>query len=111
MLNRKYSNSFTLDAVCMALSSDKSQAQVARDFRFKTNESLYLDWQVLWRSSRSEPWHDSRARVSSTEKRSNTAAPRPRMSLFKYIEGYYYRKRRHSALGNASLFLYKEQAA
>ena len=35
MSNRKYSKSFKLDTVSMALSSDKSQAQVARDLGLK----------------------------------------------------------------------------
>ena len=34
-----------------------------------------------------------------------------RMSLFKYIEGFYNRKRRHSTLGNVSPIQYEEQAA
>lgn len=34
-----------------------------------------------------------------------------RMSLFKYIEGFYNRKRRHSTLGNISPFQFEEQAA
>jgi len=40
MSNRKYSKSFKLDAVSLALSSDKSQAQVARDLGLKET-SLY----------------------------------------------------------------------
>ncbi len=40
MSNRKYSKSFKLDTVSLALSSDKSQAQVARDLGLKET-SLY----------------------------------------------------------------------
>ena len=40
MSNRKYSKSFKLDAVSMALSSEKSHAQIARDLGLKET-SLY----------------------------------------------------------------------
>ncbi len=41
-MNRKYSKAFKLDAVSMALSSDKSQAQVARDLGL--NETSLYAW-------------------------------------------------------------------
>ncbi len=47
MSNKKYSKSYKLDAVRMALSSAKSQAQVARELGLKEN-SLY-NWVSQYR--------------------------------------------------------------
>lgn len=47
MTNRKYRKSFKIDAVSMALSSDNSQAQVARDLGLKES-SLYA-WVGMYR--------------------------------------------------------------
>lgn len=38
MSNRKYTKEYKLDAVKLALSSDKTQAQVARDLGLKDNQ-------------------------------------------------------------------------
>tara|TARA_R110000782_G_C14751607_1_gene407213 strand:+ start:67 stop:345 length:279 start_codon:yes stop_codon:yes gene_type:complete len=48
MSNKKYNKSYKLDAVRLALSSDKSQAQVARELGLKEN-SLY-NWVSQYRS-------------------------------------------------------------
>lgn len=47
MSNKKYTKQFKIDAVQLALSSDKSQAQVARDLGLKDNQ-LY-NWVSQYR--------------------------------------------------------------
>jgi len=56
MSNRKYSKSFKLDAVNMALSSEKSQAQVARDLGLK--ETCLYAWVGKYRGEVLGTHHD-----------------------------------------------------
>lgn len=58
MANKKYTKEFKLDAVRLALSSDKSQAQVARDLGIREN-ALY-NWVSQYRGEvlGGRTWHD-----------------------------------------------------
>lgn len=56
MSNRKYSKSFKLDAVSMALSSEKSQAQVARELGLK--EACLYTWVGKYRGEVLGTHHD-----------------------------------------------------
>jgi len=48
MANKKYTKEFKLDAVRLALTSDKSQAQVARDLGLRDN--VLYNWVSQYRS-------------------------------------------------------------
>jgi len=56
MSNKKYTKQYKLDAVQLALSSDKSQAQVARDLGLKDNQ-LY-NWVSQYRGDVLHERHD-----------------------------------------------------
>ena len=59
MSNRKYTKEFKLDAVRLAISSEKSQAQVARDLGLKEN-CLYT-WISKYRGDILEGTHITKA--------------------------------------------------
>ena len=55
MANKKYTKEFKLDAVRLALSSDKSQAQVARDLGLRDN--VLYNWVSQYRGEVLENTH------------------------------------------------------
>ena len=79
---KKYSKQFKLDAVSMALSSDKSQAQVARDLGLKET-SLYA-WISQYRGDILGTHHDlSPEQELAASKKENTQLRQEREILKK----------------------------
>jgi transposase len=87
MANKKYTKEFKLDAVRLALSSDKSQAQVARDLGLRDN--VLYNWISQYRGEVLESTHHMTPAQELTALKKEVAQLKQEREILKKAAAYF----------------------